>query len=90
MATLFRRGKIWWIDAGVAGQRLRWSLDTTDERIAYGPIIQPTAKRLSRVASCDSKRRISAAPPSSLRNEAVLAGPETLRTEPILTHAARR
>lgn len=34
MATLFRRGKIWWIDAGVAGQRLRWSLDTTDERIA--------------------------------------------------------
>jgi hypothetical protein len=26
MATLFRRGKIWWIDASVAGQRLRWSV----------------------------------------------------------------
>ena len=34
MATLFRRGKVWWMNAGVAGQRLRWSLDTTDERIA--------------------------------------------------------
>ena len=34
MATLFRRGKVWWVNAGVHGQRLRWSLDTTDERIA--------------------------------------------------------
>ena len=34
MATLFRRGKVWWVDAGVHGQRLRWSLGTTDERIA--------------------------------------------------------
>ncbi len=34
MATLFRRGKVWWMNAGVAGQRLRFSLETADERIA--------------------------------------------------------
>ena len=34
MASLFRRGRIWWIDAGVAGQRQRWSLGTTNEQIA--------------------------------------------------------
>ena len=34
MATLFRRGQVWWINTGVGGQRLRWSLGTSDERIA--------------------------------------------------------
>lgn len=34
MATLFQRGKVWWINIGVGGQRLRCSLGTSDERIA--------------------------------------------------------
>ncbi len=34
MATLFRRGKTWWIYTCSGGRRLRWSLETTDERIA--------------------------------------------------------
>lgn len=34
MATLFRRGKTWWIDTGTNGKRLRWSLKTTHERVA--------------------------------------------------------
>ena len=34
MATLFRRGKTWWIDTCSGGRRIRWSLKTTDERIA--------------------------------------------------------
>jgi integrase len=34
MASLYRRGKVWWIYACSKGKRLRWSLGTTDERIA--------------------------------------------------------
>ncbi len=34
MATLFRRGNTWWIYASCKGKRHRWSLRTTDQRIA--------------------------------------------------------
>ena len=34
MASLFRRGSVWWIDACSKGKRMRWSLGTTNERIA--------------------------------------------------------
>ncbi len=34
MATLFRRGKTWWLYTSCKGKRHRWSLRTTDERIA--------------------------------------------------------
>ena len=34
MATLYRRGKTWWIYTCSGGRRLRWSLETADERIA--------------------------------------------------------
>ncbi len=34
MATLYRRGKVWWVYSGVKGERYRWSLETTDERTA--------------------------------------------------------
>jgi len=33
---LFKRGKIWWLDVSVNGQRIRESLDTTDKRDAKG------------------------------------------------------
>lgn len=34
MATLYRRGKTWWAYTCSGTKRLRWSLETTDERIA--------------------------------------------------------
>jgi hypothetical protein len=34
MATLYRRGKTWWVYTCTNGKRRRWSLGTTDERVA--------------------------------------------------------
>ncbi len=34
MATLYQRGNTWWIQTCSGGKRMRWSLETTDERIA--------------------------------------------------------
>lgn len=34
MATLYRRGKTWWVYTCTRGVRRRWSLRTSDERIA--------------------------------------------------------
>jgi integrase len=34
MATIYRRGETWWIYSCSGGRRLRWSLETDDERIA--------------------------------------------------------